>query len=60
MISFWSYKREYKKFNKKILSRLDKVLLKGNIFFGSELEKFEKNFTPLCGEIAKMRILKNF
>jgi len=44
MISFWSYKREYKKFNKKILSRLDKVLLKGNIFFGSELEKFEKNF----------------
>ena len=44
MISFWSYKREYKKFNKKILSNLDKVLLKGNIFFGSELKKFEKNF----------------
>ena len=44
MISFWSYKREYKKFNKKILSKLDKVLLKGNIFFGSELKKFEKNF----------------
>jgi aminotransferase EvaB len=44
MISFWSYKREYKKFNKKILSNLDKVLLKGNIFFGSELKKFEKDF----------------
>ena len=44
MISFWSYIREYKKFNKKILSKLDKVLLKGNIFFGSELKKFEKNF----------------
>jgi aminotransferase EvaB len=44
MISFWSYKREYKKFNKKILSKLDKVLLKGNIFFGSELKKFERNF----------------
>ena len=44
MISFWSYKREYKKFNKKILSKLDKVLLTGNIFFGSELKKFEKNF----------------
>ena len=44
MISFWSYKREYKKFNKKILSKLDKVLLTGNIFFGSELKKFERNF----------------
>ena len=44
MINFWSYKREYKKINRKILSRLDKVLSKGNVFFGSELEKFEKNF----------------
>ena len=44
MISFWSYKREYKKINKKILSTLDKVLFKGNIFFGLELNKFEKNF----------------
>ena len=25
-----------------------------------KFEKFEKNFTPLCGEIAKMRIFKNF
>ena len=44
MINFWSYKREYKKINKKILSTLDKVLFKGNIFFGLELNKFEKNF----------------
>jgi dTDP-3-amino-2,3,6-trideoxy-4-keto-D-glucose/dTDP-3-amino-3,4,6-trideoxy-alpha-D-glucose/dTDP-2,6-dideoxy-D-kanosamine transaminase len=44
MINFWSYKREYKKINRKILSKLDKVLSKGNVFFGSELEKFEKNF----------------
>ena len=44
MISFWSYKREYKKSNKKILKKIDQVLLKGNIFFGSELKKFEKNF----------------
>ena len=44
MISFWSYKREYKKINKKILSEIDKVLLKGNIFFGTELRRFEKSF----------------
>ena len=44
MISFWSYKREYKKINRKILDKIDQVLLKGNIFFGSELKKFEKNF----------------
>ncbi|MDB2591423.1 DegT/DnrJ/EryC1/StrS family aminotransferase [Candidatus Pelagibacter bacterium] len=44
MISFWSYKREYKKINRKILKKIDQVLLKGNIFFGSELKKFEKNF----------------
>jgi dTDP-3-amino-2,3,6-trideoxy-4-keto-D-glucose/dTDP-3-amino-3,4,6-trideoxy-alpha-D-glucose/dTDP-2,6-dideoxy-D-kanosamine transaminase len=44
MINFWSYKREYKKISRRILRSVDKVLLKGNIFFGSELEKFEKNF----------------
>ena len=44
MISFWSYKREYNKINRKILKKIDQVLLKGNIFFGSELKKFEKNF----------------
>jgi len=44
MISFWSYKKEYKKINKKILKKIDQVLSKGNIFFGSELKKFEKDF----------------
>ena len=44
MISFWSYKREYNKINSNILNKLNQVLLKGNIFFGSELKKFEKNF----------------
>jgi dTDP-3-amino-2,3,6-trideoxy-4-keto-D-glucose/dTDP-3-amino-3,4,6-trideoxy-alpha-D-glucose/dTDP-2,6-dideoxy-D-kanosamine transaminase len=44
MISFWSYKKEYKKINRKILKKIDQVLLKGNIFFGSELKKFEKDF----------------
>ena len=44
MISFWSYKREYKKIKSNILNKINQVLLKGNIFFGSELKKFEKNF----------------
>ena len=44
MINFWSYKREYKKFNKLIIKNINKTLSKGNIFFGEELEKFEKNF----------------
>ena len=44
MISFWSYKKEYKKINRKILKKIDQVLSKGNIFFGSELKKFEKDF----------------
>jgi len=44
MINFWSYKREYKKFNKFIIKNINKTLSKGNIFFGEELEKLEKNF----------------
>ena len=44
MINFWSYKREYKKINKKLLKKIDKVLTKGDIFFGSELKSFEKKF----------------
>jgi len=44
MINFWSYKREYKKFNKLIIKNVNKTLSKGNIFFGQELEKLEKSF----------------
>ncbi len=44
MINFWSYKKEYKKNKKKYLKNIDMVLQKGNIFFGNELIKFEKNF----------------
>ena len=44
MINFWSYKREYTKIKKKFLSRIDKTISKGSIFFGDELIKFEKNF----------------
>ena len=44
MINFWTYKKEYRKYRKKIISKIDKTLSKGSIFFGDELKKFEKNF----------------
>ncbi len=44
MINFWSYKREYKKIKNKILIRIDKTISKGNVFFGDELNNFEKKF----------------
>ena len=44
MINYWSYKIEYKKNNKKYLNNINKVLQKGNIFFGDQLKKFEKTF----------------
>ena len=44
MIKFWSYDREYKKYKNSILKNVHKTLKKGNIFFGHELETFEKNF----------------
>ena len=44
MIDFWSYKKEYKKYRKSILKNIDSTLIKGNIFFGDELHKFEKKF----------------
>jgi len=45
MIKFWSYKREYQKYKKKILSNLKKTIANGSIFFGKGLIEFEKNFT---------------
>ncbi|MDA9598913.1 DegT/DnrJ/EryC1/StrS family aminotransferase, partial [Candidatus Pelagibacter sp.] len=44
MINFWSYKREYKKIKNKILIKIDKTISKGNVFFGEELNNFEKKF----------------
>ena len=44
MIKSWSYKEEYKILRKPILKSIDKSLKTGNIFFGNELDKFEKNF----------------
>ena len=44
MINFWSYKKEYQKNKKRILKKIDQTLSKGTIFFGDELNKFEKKF----------------
>ena len=44
MIKFWSYNKEYKKYKKQILTNINKTILNGNIFFGSQLENFEKKF----------------
>ena len=45
MISFWSYKAEYKKNKKKIISAIDNSLKSGVTFFGENINKFEKDFT---------------
>jgi dTDP-4-amino-4,6-dideoxygalactose transaminase len=44
MIKSWEYKNEYNYLKNNILKTIDKVLKSGNLFFGNELEKFEKNF----------------
>ena len=44
MIKYWSYKEEYKKNKNKILSTIKNSLSKGNVFFGDQMETFEKNF----------------
>ena len=42
MIRFWSYDREYKKFKKIYLKGINQTLNKGNIFFGDQINNFEK------------------
>ena len=44
MIKAWSYTEEYKVLRKKILKSIDDTLKSGQIFFGKELQKFEKQF----------------
>jgi len=44
MLKFWSYEKEYKKNKKDILNLIDKSIKSGSIFFGKNLEVFEKNF----------------
>ena len=48
MIKFWSYKNEYLSIRKLLLNNLDKTFKSENLFFGNELNKFEKNFTKKC------------
>ena len=47
MINTWSYIEEYKDYRKKILNSIDKTLKSGELFFGKQLEKFEKKFLML-------------
>ena len=44
MIKFWSYEREFKKFQKSIIKNIEKTIKYGNIFFGNEINSFEKEF----------------
>ena len=44
MIKAWSYIEEYKDLRKKIIKSIDRTLKSGQIFFGKELQKFEKRF----------------
>ena len=44
MIKFWSYEREFKKDKKPIIKNIEKTLKRGNIFFGNEINSFEKEF----------------
>ena len=44
MLSFWSYKEEYKKIKKDLLKVISKSIASGTIFFGKNLSSFEKKF----------------
>jgi len=43
-MKYWSYLQEYKKYRSKILKTIDLTLKSGNLFFGKELKKFERQF----------------
>jgi len=45
MIKPWSYIEEYNELRNQILKSIDKSLKSGQIFFGNEINKFEKEFT---------------
>ena len=44
MIKAWSYLNEYKILRKRVLKSIDLSLKSGKIFFGNEINKFEKKF----------------
>ena len=45
MIEYWNYLDEYKIEKKKILHSVDRVFKSGTLLLGSELKKFEKNYS---------------
>ena len=45
MIKFWSYEREYIKYKKTLLKKINKTILSGTTFFCNEISNFEKDFT---------------
>ncbi len=47
MIKSWDYLNEYLLIKDKIQKSIDGVLKSGNLFFGKELDKFEKNFLKI-------------
>jgi len=47
MVKTWSYQKEYKDLKKKIFISLDKVFKSNKLFFGTELNKFEKKFLKI-------------
>ena len=44
MINSWSYLKEYKSLRKRLLKSVDNTLMSGQLFFGKQMIKFEKNF----------------
>ena len=47
MIPFWNFSNEYKLIKKPLFKKINNVLSRGDIFFGEELKKFEKNFSKI-------------
>ena len=43
----WSYLEEYKDYRKKILNSIDRTLKSGELFFGKQLDSFEKRFLKI-------------
>ena len=56
MIKAWSYTEEYKSLRKKILQSIDRTLKSGQIFFGKELKKFEKQFVKKNSDSQKVKV----
>jgi|TARA_Y100000294_G_scaffold57122_1_gene54042 aminotransferase EvaB len=43
----WSYLEEYRDYRNKILNSIDKTIKSGELFFGKQLDRFEKNFLKI-------------